>query len=339
MGAAGRSCRATPNGKADLDALPDPHFDRAAQAGEFVPARTENERRLVEIWRQILDVEEIGTTDNFFALGGHSLLAVRLFAQIEDEFGVRLPLASLFQSATIADLARMVDEERGSEQKREWASVVPMRPRGQRPPFFLIGWVGGQLIGYKALVEKFPENVPLYGLQAPGVDGSRLPISTVEGLAAHYIEEIREFQPHGPYYLGGFCFAGVVAYEIARQLSEQGEELGMVALIDSYPRGTRPRPNRREIRRERLAEFRTGNARQRVLWFRDRLVRLKTRIATALYFRSGYRALGVLAKVGLPPPKRPWNLVLVASSRAAQLYTPRPSGRPGRVLPAAGRPQ
>ena len=315
----------TPNGKADLDALPDPQFDRASQAGEFVPARTENERKLVAIWRQILDVEEIGTTDNFFALGGHSLLAVRLFAQIEDEFGVRLPLASLFQSATIADLARMVDEERGSEQKREWASVVPMRPRGQRPPFFLIGWVGGQLIGYKALVEKFPENVPLYGLQAPGVDGSRLPISTVEGLAAHYIEEIREFQPHGPYYLGGFCFAGVVAYEIARQLSEQGEELGMVALIDSYPRGTRPRPDRREIRRERLAEFRTGNARQRVLWFRDRLIRLKTRIRDALYFRSGYRALSLLDKVELPPPKRPWNLVLIASSRAAQLYTPRPS--------------
>jgi amino acid adenylation domain-containing protein len=318
------SLPATPNGKADLDALPDPLFDRASQAGELVPARTESERALVEIWREMLDVEAIGTSDNFFALGGHSLLAVRLFARIEDRFGVRLPLASLFQSATIAELAAMIDAERGQARKRVWSSVVPMRPQGERPPFFLIGWVGGQLIGYQALVEKFPEDVPLYGLQAPGVDGRRLPISTVEGLAAHYIEEVRRFQPNGPYYLGGFCFAGVVAYEMARQLTEQGEQLGMIALIDSYPRGTRPRPDKREIRSTRLAEFRSGSWGGRVLWFRDRLLRVKTRVRDRLYFRSGYWALDFLAKTGLPIPKRPWNLVLIASSKAAQRYAPPP---------------
>jgi amino acid adenylation domain-containing protein len=314
----------TPNGKVDVNALPKPHFDRANQAGELVAARTGSERQLVAIWRELLGVEEIGVADNFFALGGHSLLAVRLFAQIEDRLGVRLPLASLFQSATIAELARMVDDQRGSARKRTWSSVVPMRPQGERPPFFLIGWADGQLIGYRALVEQFPDNVPLYGLQAPGVDGSGPPISTIEGLAAHYIQEMRQFQPHGPYYLGGFCFAGVVAYEMARQLTGQGEELGMVALIDSYPRGTRPRADRREIRSTRLAELRAGNARQRVLWFGDRLVALRARLRTALYFRSGYRALDILAKTGLPMPKRPWDLVLVAGSRAAKLYTPPP---------------
>ncbi len=195
-----------------------------------------------------------------------------------------------------------------------------MRPQGQRPPFFLVDAVDGLLIGYRALVERFPDNVPLYGLQAPGVDGSRLPISTIEQLAAHYLEEVRQFQPHGPYYFGGFCFAGVVAYEMARQLTERGEELGMVALIDAYPRGTRP-PSRREIRSTRLAEFREGDTKQRVLWFRDRLARLRVR----LYFRSGYWALGILAKTGLPMPTRPWNLVHVASSLAARRYTPPPS--------------
>ncbi len=315
----------TPNGKVDLNALPDPQFDRATQTGELVAARTASERQLVAIWREILSVEEIGTNDNFFALGGHSLLAVRLFAQIEDQLGVRLPLATLFQSATIAELARVIDQERGSAQRRTWSSVVPMRPRGQRPPFFLLGWADGQLIGYQHLVENFPDNVSLYGLQAPGVDGNRLPILTIDGLAAHYIEEIRRFQPHGPYFLGGFCFAGVVAYEMARQLTEQGEELGMVALIDSYPRGTRPRPTRREIRSARLAEFRAADARQRVVWFRDRVVRLQARLRTALYFRSGYRALDVLAKTGRSVPKGPWDLVFVAGSRAAKLYTPPPS--------------
>ena len=316
----------TPNGKTDLNALPDPHFDRAAQAGELVAARTPSEKRLVEIWREILDVEQIGITDNFFALGGHSLLAMRLFTQIEDRLGVRLPLAALFQGATIAEMARMVDEQRGSARTQAWTSVVPMQPRGERPPFFLIGWVGGQLIGYHALVEAFPDDVPLYGLQAPGIDGSRrLPISTIEGLAAHYIEEMRKFQPQGPYYIGGFCFAGIVAYEMARQLTERGVELGMVALIDSYPRGTRPRPSKREIHRKRLEEFRSGNARQRVLWLRDRLLTFRDRISNPLYFWSGYRVLGILAKTGLPMPRWPWNLVLVASSRAAKLYTPPPS--------------
>ncbi len=240
---------------------------------------------------------------------------------IEERIGARLPLASLFQSATIAELARMIDEQSGSSEKQTWASVVPMRTHGERAPFFLVDVVAGMLIGYHALVEGFPESVPLYGLHAPGVDGSRLPISTIEGLAAHYIEEIRGVQPHGPYFFGGFCFAGVVAYEMARQLAEQGEELGMVALIDAYPRGTRA-PAKTENRRIKLEEFRDGDFQQRTLWIRERLIRLRAR----LYFRSGYYALDVLTKTGLPAPRRPWNLVHVASSRAAKLYSPPPSG-------------
>jgi hypothetical protein len=99
----------------------------------------------------------------------------------------------------------------------------------------------------------------------------------------------------------------------------------MGALIDSYPRGARPRPSKREIHRKRLEEFRSGNARQRVLWLRDRLLRVRARIRNPLYFWSGYCVLGILAKTGLPMPRWPWNLVLVASSRAAKLYTPPPS--------------
>lgn len=312
----------TPNGKVDMGALPEPHFDRTAQAGELVAPSTPSELELAAIWSEMLDIAEIGIHDNFFALGGHSLLAVKLFAQIEDRLGVRLPLASLFQSATIAELAQMVDAAHGSGRKQSWSSVVPMRPQGQRRPFFLVGWADGELIGYRALVERFPDDVPLYGLQAPGVDGSRLPIMTIEGLAAHYIREMRQLQPRGPYYFGGYCFAGVVAYEIARQLEEGGEAIGIVVLIDSYPRGTRPRPDKGEKRRERLAELRDGDARQRVLWVRDRL---RGRLRNALYFRSGYRALDFLSKTGLPIPKRPWNLVFVAGSRAARLYEPPPS--------------
>jgi amino acid adenylation domain-containing protein len=316
----------TPNEKVDLNALPDPKFDRCAQAGAFVAPRTTIERTLVEIWREVLGVDVIGINDNFFALAGHSLLAVRLFSKIEERLGVRLPLASLFQTATIAQLAGLVDRSRGSDQSQKWSSLVPMRSRGHRPPFFLVGWVGGQLIGYRTLVSSFPEGVPIYGLQAPGLDGRRLPIQTVEGLAAHYVQEMRRMQSEGPYYIGGFCFAGVVAYEMARQLAAQGEDLGMVALIDSYPRGTRPRPDKRESRRVRLAEFRVASARGRVQWVHDRVVRLRKRIGSAVYIQSGFLALEVLARAGLQPPRRPWNLVLVASIRASKRYTPVPSG-------------
>jgi amino acid adenylation domain-containing protein len=311
----------TPNGKVDVGALPDPQFDRADQAGELVAPSTPSERELAAIWREMLAIEEVGINDNFFALGGHSLLAVRLFAKIEDQLGVRLPIASLFQSATIAELARRIDEERNPAHRQEWTSVVPMRPRGERPPFFLIDVVDGLLIGYRALAEHFPEDVPLYGLHAPGVDGRQLPISTMEGLAAHYIEEVRRFQPQGPYYLGGFCFAGVVAYEMARQLLADGQELGMVAVIDAYPRGMRPRPTRSD----KLSEFRTGNFRQRVHWLRERALGLKGKVTRVSYFRSGYLALDILAKTGLPAPKRPWNLVHVASSRSAKHYVCPPS--------------
>jgi amino acid adenylation domain-containing protein len=314
----------TPNGKVALDALPDPVFDRSAESSAFVAPRTDTERKLVGIWRELLGIEAIGVDDNFFSLGGHSLLAVRVFARIEERCGVRLPLALLFQSATIAELANIVDQNDVPEHDQTWSSVVPMRPLGDRPPFFLVGWVGGQLIGYRKLVRHFTPGVPLYGLQAPGLDGRRLPIATIEGLAAHYVQEMRRVQPRGPYYLGGFCFAGVVAYEMARQLSEQGEDLGMVALIDSYTRGSRPRPSRQQHRRRRLAEFRDGSPRQRVVWVRDRVVRLKNRIGSAVYLKSGYVALDILAKTGLPIPRKPWNLVLVASIQAARRYTPTP---------------
>lgn len=308
----------TPNGKVDLNALPDPKFDRASQSGELVAARTDSERELVTIWRELLEVEEVGINDNFFALGGHSLLAVRLFAQIEEKLGVRLALASLFQSGTIAELAKAIDEQHAAPGEQKWASVVPMRPGGERPPLFLVDVVGGMLIGYQSLVEHFPKNFPLYGLHAPGVDGTRLPISTIEELASHYIEKIRGFQPQGPYYIGGFCFAGVVAYEMAHQLISSGQEVGMVAVIDAYPRGTRPKPTRQD----KLEQFRTGDLETRARWVHERLVLVKAKLTTATYYRSGYRALDILKRTGWPIPRKPWNLVHVASSRAAKSYEP-----------------
>jgi amino acid adenylation domain-containing protein len=311
----------TPNGKVDLDALPEPEFDRSAASDEFIAPRTESERRLAAIWSDVLDVQEIGVNDNFFALGGHSLLAVRLFSEIERELGVRIPLAALFQTATVAGLAELVDREGRADQP--WTSIVQLSPGDDRKPFFLVGWVDGDLLGYRDLAVHW-DAAPLYGLVAPGVDGKELPISTIEAISAHYVTQIRRFQPEGPYYFGGFCFAGIVAYEMGRQLLEQGQEVGMVAMLDSYWHGSR-RPTRLQMEREKWAAFRSADRRGKVAWVRHRLMRLRNRIRTEIYFRSGSMAISVMAMTGNVRKRDRWNLVTVAGSNAAKRYAPSPA--------------
>jgi amino acid adenylation domain-containing protein len=314
----------TPNGKVDLDALPEPEFDRSAAADAFVAPRTDAERRLAEIWGELLDVQEIGVNDNFFALGGHSLLAVRLFAEIERRLGVRIPLAALFQTATIAGLAELVDAERNGGLDDQFSSIVPMAAGdSDRPPLFIISWVDGELLGYHGLAVHW-KGTPLYGLVARGVDGTSLPISTIEEIAAYYLEQMRRVQPHGPYYFGGFCFAGIVAYEMAGQLQAQGEEVGMVALLDSYWHGSR-RPTRLQMEREKWAAFWDADLRGKAQWVRHRLMRLRNRIRTEIYFRSGSMAIRTMAMTGRVRRREGWNLVTVAGAKAARNYVPRPS--------------
>jgi amino acid adenylation domain-containing protein len=313
----------TPNGKVDLDALPEPTFDRSAASDEYVAPRTDAERRLAEIWSELLDVQDIGVNDNFFALGGHSLLAVRLFSEIEGRLGVRIPLAALFRTATIAGLAELVDPERSADLDEQWSSIVPMAPGDDRPPVFMIGWVDGELLGYRDLAVHW-KGTPLYGLVAPGVDGKSLPISAIEDIATHYLEQMRRVQPSGPYYFGGFCFAGIVAYEMAGQLQARGEEVGMVALIDSYWHGSR-RPTRLEVEREKWAAFRDADLPGKAQWVRHRLIRLRNRIRTEIYYRSGSMAIRTMAMTGRVRKSEHWNLVTVAGARAAKSYVPSPS--------------
>jgi amino acid adenylation domain-containing protein len=317
----------TPNGKIDLAALPDPEFDRSAADAEFVEPRTEIERALVEVWSDVLGVEQIGVNDNFFALGGHSLLAVRLFSEIERKLSARIPLAALFQTATVAGLAEIVEQQLGGGQSTQgWSSVVPMRP-GNGRPFFLVGWAGGEILGYRELVEHLAPGAPVYGLRAPGVDRDKLPLGTIEEMATHYIEEIRRVQPQGPYLLGGYCFAGLVAYEMGAQLVEQGEQLAKLALIDAYPHGTARRPSRLEVERVKIKEFRESGVRGKAAWVRRRSVGLKNRARQTLYFRTGRMAYDLLAaRPSLNAISRgPWRLVLVISGRARMAYVPRPA--------------
>jgi thioesterase domain-containing protein/non-ribosomal peptide synthetase component F len=199
---------------------------------EVEPRRAANptERKLQKIWESVLGTSPIGLNQNYFDLGGTSILAVRLFAQIGREFQRKLPLSVLFEAQTIAQLSKVLETEVASS---DWSPLVVIQPRGSRPPFFCIHGGGGNVLIYRDLSRHLGPDQPFYGLQAAGLDGERPPLTTIEDMASLYVKEIRNFQPRGPYFLGGYCMGGTVAYEMAQQLRGQGEEVAVLALFDT----------------------------------------------------------------------------------------------------------
>jgi amino acid adenylation domain-containing protein len=213
-----------PNGKVDRRALPDPGEAELAPAGERVAPRDELELRLAKIWEETLGTP-VGVTDDFFDLGGHSLLAVRLAARIEHELGISLPLAVLFQHSTIEKLAGLL---RAGEVTT--SALVPLRTGGALPPLFLVHPAGGQILCYAGLVPHLGENRPVYALQDVAPPDAERSLSS---LTAAYIPGVRSVQPAGPYHLAGWSFGGRVAFEMARQLREAGEEVAFLGMIDT----------------------------------------------------------------------------------------------------------
>jgi amino acid adenylation domain-containing protein len=236
----------TASGKLNRRALPAPadlNNRHDGQAEISSAPKTQAEKLLANIWAALLDVSEIGINDNFFEVGGHSLLAVRLFAQIEKRFGKCLPLATLFQAPTIAQLVAILEEGLQKDLTAEWSSLVainpvePARDTSSRPPFFCVHALGGNVLEYHALAHYLGKAQPFYGLQSAGLDSKHAAHTRVEDMAAHYIKEMRELQPAGPYFIGGRSLGGMIAFEMARQLRVQGEEIGLLALLDTYPSG------------------------------------------------------------------------------------------------------
>ena len=220
----------SPNGKIDRKALPSSDQGRMETGGEFVAPRDSLEQMLTQIWAKILRVKRIGIRDNFFELGGHSLLAVRIMAEIEKVVKRRLPLATFLQAPTIGDLA---DALRKDDWKPSWSSLTPIRASGSKPPLFLMHSHGGNVLEYYPLVKHLDADQPVYALQARGLDGHIVKGQSLEEMAGAHVAELRSLQPQGPYFLGGYCLGGLLALEAARQLSEIGETVALVALIQT----------------------------------------------------------------------------------------------------------
>ena len=222
----------TPNGKVDRKALPEPDQQRLAAAAAYIAPRNETEVMLAAIWSQVLGLERVGVTDDFFDLGGHSLLAVKLFAEIESQTGRRLPLSLLFSSATIERLAR--EFEMVPSAVRNWSSLVPIHPKGTKPVLYCVHGAGGNVLLYRDLAANLGPDYPVYGFQSKGLDGHSQPLTTIEEMASYYLAELKSYQPEGPYCLAGYCLGGLIAYQMARLLRQSGDVVAFVALLDSY---------------------------------------------------------------------------------------------------------
>ncbi|MGZ8941903.1 MAG: non-ribosomal peptide synthetase [Methylobacter sp.] len=219
----------TPNGKVDRKALPEPEQSQLAIYTEFIPPRNPVEKQLVKIWRKILEVDRIGIHNNFFYLGGHSLLAAKTVVEINETFNTDLPLGIIYQFPTVEQLGRTLSS--GILQP-SYYSLVPIHIQGSRPPLFAI-----HTITLENLPRYLGKDQPLYFIRyGMGAESNNhaVQLPKLEDLADHYIKEMQQVQPHGPYHLLGFSFGGIIAYEMACQLAANGCQVSFLGLLDTH---------------------------------------------------------------------------------------------------------
>ena len=311
-------------------ARPKPAAPVDAAAGGWQAPRTEMERELAELWRELLGVERPGLTDNFFDLGGESLIAVRMSVRLRRKLGVELPLGALFEAPTLAACAALLDRARGviepssqsdapSSLQEPWRYLVCIQKGNERrSPFFCVHGAGGNVMNLRDLALGLSAAQPFWGVQARGLDGVQKPHATVEEAAEAYLAEVRRLQPHGPYLLGGYSGGGVVAYEMAQRLTSAGEAVGLLAFIDTFSPLMRNAPP--DLR------TRLGRVREEGLAYLPRL--LERRRGEREDRLTLDRLRGILVRGEEVPQELRGLHLYVALGDAIGLYRPRPwSGR------------
>jgi len=209
---------------------------------------------LTPIWQRVLQLSSVGVDDNFFDLGGDSSLALELFHEIAVASGRELPPVMIYHAPTISALAALLEQ---SSVPRV-PPLVQLKP-GSEPAVFIAHGLGGSVMDFYQVVKYIETPHAIHGMQAKGIDGSEEPLDRIEDMARYSLHAVRQLQPHGPYHLVGFSLGGLVSLEMAQQLKAEGEEMGLLAMLDSYPhvsrlsRGQRARLSARQIRR-RLAK-------------------------------------------------------------------------------------
>ena len=226
------------NGKIDYHALPGLDEIIPQEQTVYGAPRNAEERMLVTIWSDLLKVEHVSIRDNFFDLGGHSLLAITMFNRIEKEIGIKLPIATLFKTPVLEDFANVL--KRGEENVPIASSLVPVQPNGINPPIFNIHYSFHTPLSAYRLAEQLGKDQPFYLLYGPDRASYK---GDLKEMAARCVMDMRTIAPSGPYYIVAYCRFGMLAYEVARQLSAQGEKIGLLALLDvNYKKFTSDQP-------------------------------------------------------------------------------------------------
>jgi thioesterase domain-containing protein/aryl carrier-like protein len=211
-------------------ALPDDL--QVSSDGTLIAPRDYFELQLAGIWEELLAHRAVSIHDNFFELGGHSLLVMSLLERVQQQCGLRVSVSDLFQRPTIAGMA---DCLRSQSATAPWTPLVAIKPQGRKTPFFCVHPGPGSVFCYLHLAHRLDLEQPFYALQACGLDGREEPSTSIEEMAASYIAAMRTVQPEGPYLLGGHCFGGIVALEMAQQLAEDGQQVALLAIMDTPP--------------------------------------------------------------------------------------------------------
>lgn len=244
----------TPNGKIDRRALPAPDGSRPELESRYEKPRTGLERLLVEMWEDVLGVETVGIYDNFFDLGGTSIRVVVFVNRLQQRLGVPVSVKDLFGAPNVAALAAYLEEHYGQiiaavcgdddgdapslltglqPVAGSWSPLVEVQGGTGKTPLFFVHPVGGNVFCYFNLARSLGADQPFYALQAKGLNDEQHGHTRIEEMASYYVEHLRLIQPTGPYRIGGWSLGGVVAFEMARQLEASGDEVVMLALIDS----------------------------------------------------------------------------------------------------------
>lgn len=220
----------TYNQKTDRRALAAMDLAQFGPSTLYAAPTNEAQRRLVAIWRDGFESQDLGIDDDFFDLGGDSLLAVELFSRIEMEFGQVLSIDVLVDRPTIRLLAALLENPNSAN---DWSSVITIQQGNGLPPLFCLPCIGGNVLQFRGLADRLNPDQPVFGLRPAGLDDNRSPHRSIVEMAAHAIEQMRTVQERGPYNLTGYSLGGVVAFEMAQQLREAGESVALLALVDS----------------------------------------------------------------------------------------------------------
>ena len=186
---------------------------------------------LTPIWQRVLQVSSVDVDDNFFDLGGDSSLALQLFNEITRSGGRELPPATIYIAPTIAALAALLEQP----AEPRFPALLLLKEGSAQPPLFITHGLGGSVIDFFQVVKNIQTSHPIQGMQAKGIDGTEEPFNRIEDMAEFYLDAIRRVQPRGPYLLAGYSLGGLVVLEMAQRLTAAGEEVALLAMLDSYP--------------------------------------------------------------------------------------------------------